>query len=178
MEDNVLRINTILNEINCIINSRNRGFWNLILPNLPFIGKYLIKRRLLKRRFQDAFLLNGLVHAFKLGYVPGGVNGKPEEWQKTTLFFYFEKYHPDNAAYFKEVSSILKERMNSKANVPIKGRPEEGYQIFMSVDCIMDLEGLSPPMKHKRRRLDYGNSDKYYWINWAEEIVNHLLQTI
>jgi len=45
----------------------------------------------------------------------------------------------------------------------------------------MDLEGLSPSRKHQSRRLEFGRSDKQYWLSWSteiKEIISHEIHSL
>lgn len=173
----VERINAILGSIYAGTNNSLQEIVISIFARSLF-GNTIVKIKQKRVRQKHIGLLDKLIEAFELGYVPGGIDGEPKEWQTTTLMLFFEKYHPENRAYFRELQPIIYERIKGNARVPAKGQSAHGYKAFMSVDALMDLEGLSPPMKHKLRRLEYGNTDKQYWISWANEIKKHIKQEL
>lgn len=169
-EKSVQKINRILDNVGSALNQSDGLVW-FILCSLPMIGKP-IKRWLRKKRLiKMILLLDQLIIAFEIGYVPGGGPGLPEKWSYITFFRCFENYHPDNAAYLEEFSELIFERLNDpRVTAKTQSTQKSNRKVELTIGAIMDLEGLSPPLKHQPRKIQFGNPDKQYWLKWAQEI--------
>ena len=168
-----LRIDRIKDLISEAYNSFHvkRGLLSFFVEWLPVVGGFFKKRRLLKNLRSHKHCLDILREAFFLGYIPGGGEGKPEEWSNVSLESSLDLlYYPPNWAYAAELLQLAYSRADSDASVPAKIQPEGGYKVSLSVDAIMDLEGLSPPMKNKHRKLKWGNQNIVYWLAWADQL--------
>tara|TARA_Y100000034_G_C6747631_1_gene332125 strand:- start:63 stop:614 length:552 start_codon:yes stop_codon:yes gene_type:complete len=141
---------------------------------IPYLGRPF-RNQSRKNKIQRTLnTINHLEQAFELGYVPGGIAGEPEEWTNTTHIAAIDlRVHPDNEAYHKELAEIIRSRIDAKTNLhPVK-TSGEGYNTFMTTEALLDL--IDPKqMKHQKRRLEYGNTDKDYWLSWANEMKDYI----
>ncbi len=173
------RINNIIQDAFKDFNY-SQGLVSFLAESTPFFGKFFRTSRLARVAQKHMACLEKLTQAFELGYVPGGIEGHPEEWTYVTLIGELDlRYCPLNMAYSKERRALIQERLRtSGASVLAKTQTNSGYQMRLSVDAILDLEGLSPPMKNRPRQLSYGNANKKYWIAWANEIKREISQRL
>jgi hypothetical protein len=175
-QEQIQRVNSKLREVADARSSGSITLARYLARKIPVIGNAIARSNRRRRYVADLRGLDKLVEAFHLGYVPGGIDGEPKEWSWCTQIWSYElAYHPENREHAKEVTERLQEAMEDNTCVLANQQPIKGYTLAFTVTALMDLQGLSPPMKTKPRRIEYGNPDESYWAEWSNEIRKHIL---
>lgn len=107
--------------------------------------------------------LDDLDEAFEVGYVPGS----EERWDITLVGFLHMFFHPDN----KVALCALYRHAEEKEGRTI---PDSEYEKVPGIENVR-LRVTENSDMASRRRLDYQNQDKNYWLDWSRELRKYVV---